>query len=283
MSLTAVFSAKGSPGVTTLACLLGALWPLDSAVPTVFVAECDPSGADIAARFGIGQHPGITSLALALRHPGDLDSLLARHAQELPGGLQVLVGPVGSEAARALDVQLAGVADLFARHACPVVADCGRLDTGARGQLEMIRRAEPALLVVQPEVPAVAHARAAVEWLTGAAGLDRSRFAFVMSGQGKLSAREVESFMGLECLGALPRDGRAADIACGRPAKAKSLESLPLVKALRALLPLRVQLCPAERPDPARGSRQAGVSLDGFTDGTTYPAQLAGAQVPVSA
>ena len=45
MGLLSVVSAKGSPGATTTALLLGALWPR----PTV-LAECDPSGSDVAWR-----------------------------------------------------------------------------------------------------------------------------------------------------------------------------------------------------------------------------------------
>lgn len=45
MGLLAVASAKGSPGVTTAAMLIGGLWPRPSVV-----VECDPAGGDIATR-----------------------------------------------------------------------------------------------------------------------------------------------------------------------------------------------------------------------------------------
>src|ERR1019366_10538581 len=48
-------SAKGAPGVTTLACVLGAVWPTHRAV---VVAECDPSGGDLAGRFALSTRTG---------------------------------------------------------------------------------------------------------------------------------------------------------------------------------------------------------------------------------
>ena len=64
VTIISVCSAKGSPGVTTLACALGAVWPAER---RVMVAECDPSGGDIAARFGLSAKRGMTSLILEAR------------------------------------------------------------------------------------------------------------------------------------------------------------------------------------------------------------------------
>ncbi len=50
VTLIAVCSGKGSPGVSTLACVAGAVWPPDR---RIVIAECDPSGNDLAARFGM--------------------------------------------------------------------------------------------------------------------------------------------------------------------------------------------------------------------------------------
>ena len=45
MSLVALAADKGSPGVTTAAVALAAVWPRPA-----LVAECDPSGGDLAMR-----------------------------------------------------------------------------------------------------------------------------------------------------------------------------------------------------------------------------------------
>ena len=45
MSLIVIGAAKGGPGVTTAAVALAAVWPRRA-----IVAECDPSGGDLALR-----------------------------------------------------------------------------------------------------------------------------------------------------------------------------------------------------------------------------------------
>ena len=49
MSLIAVAAGKDSRGVTTTALALAAVWPRARAV---LLAECDPSGGSLAARYG---------------------------------------------------------------------------------------------------------------------------------------------------------------------------------------------------------------------------------------
>jgi len=87
MTLLSIFSIKGAPGVTTLACLLGAAWPEPGAVAVV---EADPAGGDLAARFGLSVHRGWSSLISSTRRSEEAPSL-DPHLQELPGGLPVLV------------------------------------------------------------------------------------------------------------------------------------------------------------------------------------------------
>lgn len=90
MTRVALCSAKGSPGVTTLACVLGAVWPTDRAI---VVAECDPSGGDLAGRFGLSTRIGMTSLVLTERQGAGGPTDYRTHVQQLPGGLDVLVAP----------------------------------------------------------------------------------------------------------------------------------------------------------------------------------------------
>ncbi|MCP5854114.1 hypothetical protein NL323_29700, partial [Klebsiella pneumoniae] len=53
MSLIVLGAAKGAPGVTTAAVALAAVWPRSAVV-----AECDPSGGDLALRLtGAGGRP----------------------------------------------------------------------------------------------------------------------------------------------------------------------------------------------------------------------------------
>jgi MinD-like ATPase involved in chromosome partitioning or flagellar assembly len=97
VSLVAVAAAKAAPGVTTSALAMAAAWP---AGRQVLLVEADPGGGDLAARFGLAAEPGLVSLAAAARRQID-SALVGDHAQKLPGGLGVLVGPPGPEQAAA--------------------------------------------------------------------------------------------------------------------------------------------------------------------------------------
>jgi len=97
MSMVAFAAAKGAPGVTTAAAAVAAVWPAERGV---LLAECDPGGGDLAARFGLPAQPGLVSLAAAARRELDA-AMVAQHTQTLPGGLRVLVGPPGAEQAAA--------------------------------------------------------------------------------------------------------------------------------------------------------------------------------------
>ncbi len=128
MSLILLGAGKGAPGVTTAAVALAAVWPRRGVV-----AECDPSGADLALRLvnqegrPLAQDRGMLSLATAVGS-NQAELALSDHVQTAAGGLDVLVGPPSPRHAAALlplwpalGVQLAGAVD------CDVLADCGRL------------------------------------------------------------------------------------------------------------------------------------------------------------
>ena len=97
MALIAIAADKGSPGVTTSALALAAVWPR-----RVLLAETDPAGGDLvyrsrAAHGGtLDPNSGMLSLAATARR-GLAAEQLWDHAQPLTGGLDVLVGLVGNE------------------------------------------------------------------------------------------------------------------------------------------------------------------------------------------
>jgi MinD-like ATPase involved in chromosome partitioning or flagellar assembly len=230
MTLVTLCSAKGSPGVTTLACVLGAVWPAGRAV---VVAECDPSGGDLAGRFGLSSRLGMTSLVLTERQgAGEVPDYRA-HTQQLPGGLDVLVAPTGADSATALDRELGISSSDLVAGGCDLVADCGRLLPGSMGQARMIRAADRALLVVRPDVAGIAHAR----WAIGRIGeLSPAGAAVVTMGAGTFAPAEVSEELGLDVLGAIPVDPRAAMMACGVAGTARAFVRSDLVAFARELL-----------------------------------------------
>lgn len=159
MSLILLGAAKGAPGVTTTAVALAAVWPRRAVV-----AECDPSGGDLALRLigqrgnPLSQDRGMLSLATAVRSNAS-DVQLNEHLQIAAGGLEVLVGPPSPRHATAIeDVWPALGVRLDATEGHDVVADCGRLIPASTG-LALERAARLLVLAVRATTAGLAHLR----------------------------------------------------------------------------------------------------------------------------
>ena len=274
MTVVAVCSAKGSPGVTTLACALGAVWP---AGRQVLVAECDPSGGDLAVRFGLSARSGITSLVLARRQAAASGAGVSSHVQRLPGGLEVLVGPIGADAAAAVDHELAKVPSGVLPNETDSIVDCGRVVPSAPGQRRMLADANHLLVLARADASALAHARWVLDWLDTLRPV--SMTSLVLEGEGPFSAREASTALGSQILGVVPYDTRGAAAASGLPGKTRGFERSPLVAAARQIVACILPDEPATernaRPAPARiagrldpGTRQSdnGQSDNGQSD-----------------
>ncbi|GLZ37882.1 chromosome partitioning protein [Actinokineospora sp. NBRC 105648] len=215
--LVVVFSLKGSPGVTTLALALAARWPEG---PQPIVVECDPAGGDLVARYRLEQAPGLVSLAAAGRRSSD-PGLLQQHTQELPGGLRVVVGPVGAEQARATLVELAQQQTSAMRAAADtpdtvVIADCGRVDPDSPA-MSIIRSADAMLLVTRARDDQLAHVsgklRSVARW--------GRRPGLVVVGEGYPTS-EIERALGVNVMGRIPHEDKDAAALAGRPGRGRS-------------------------------------------------------------
>ncbi len=172
MSLIALTAAKGAPGVTTAAIALAGVWPRAGFGNwPVLLAECDPSGGDVALRLRgpgqrvLAQDRGMISLAAAIRQPDFAESMLWDHVQTLDGGLPVLISPSAPRLTAAMEVTWPLVAGTLAGlDATDVIADCGRLHASGGGR-EVLARADLVLMLVRPSIPAVAHLRNGIEAL----------------------------------------------------------------------------------------------------------------------
>ncbi|MFC5108996.1 MinD/ParA family ATP-binding protein [Kibdelosporangium philippinense] len=209
--LAAFCSLKGSPGVTTMVTAIAARWPVQE---TPIMVEADPAGGDLAARFRLKESPGLLSLAAAARR-GSGPALLRQHSQQLPGGLDVVVGPVGAEQAhKALSVLTsAGAAALRQAADHPGVAvlvDCGRADPDSSA-MPIIRAADAMILVARPQDDALAHVAVKLhvvrQW--------SRKPCFVLVGDGHPTT-EVSRVLGIPVLGRVPRDDKGAHVLSGR-------------------------------------------------------------------
>lgn len=251
MTRVTLCSAKGSPGVTTLACVLGAVWPADRAV---VVAECDPSGGDLAGRFGLSTRVGMTSLVLTERQGAVGTTDYRDHVQQLPGGLDVLVAPPGPDSASALDRELGVTASDMIPSDCDLLADCGRLLPGAVGQEKMIRAADDVILLVRPDVTGIAHARWAA---TRIGALSRSVASVVLVGAGGFTTAEVAEELDVHVVGVVPFDPGAARMACGSPGTTRRFVRSGLVAFAREMAAAFVGRAPrGSTPPPARADER---------------------------
>ncbi|MCX5204948.1 hypothetical protein OG897_26270 [Streptomyces sp. NBC_00237] len=164
MALITLLADKGSPGVTTTATALAAVWPR-----RVLLAEADPSGGDLVYRSSaahggpLDPNTGLLSIAATARR-GLAAEQLWDHAQQLSGGLDVLAGLGSSEQAAGLAGQWAMLGSAFAAladspyGAADVIADCGRIGAGSP-TLDLLPHADLALLLTRTEPEHLARVR----------------------------------------------------------------------------------------------------------------------------
>lgn len=266
MSVVALCSLKGSPGVTTAALALANATHLQG---HALVAELDPAGGDLASRLGIPSEPGIASLAAAGRHElrGEL---LEEHLQHV-GGVDFLVAPAGASSARSalgvLNGALVQVLNEMSERV--VICDLGRLDPSASGQ-ELVAGADLVLVVARPVLSDLAHL---AEEENGWRRLGAS-VALVLSGEPSVlrreryPAEEVSSALGIEVLGTLAWDPKGVSVMLGRHREVRRSALVQSARALAASLLRRLpgagaepEAEPAEVPQPITGPAPAAAEL----------------------
>lgn len=254
MSLLAIGSVKGSPGATTVSVALAACWLPERQIVLV---EADPAGGDLGARFGLTAEPGLVTLASATRRASTADSLVA-HAQQLPGGLPVVVGPASAKQARAaLAMLVPAVTSTWSTLNTDVLVDCGRLDPSSP-MLDVLAHADLAVVVTRPELADLHHLAARIADLRS-----RSRaLAVVLAGRGPYGPDEVSAAVDAQVVGAIPWDPTGAALLSGRAGSPRRLTRAPLLRAARNLATVLVDSLLADAPSvdneppvPTNGSR----------------------------
>lgn len=250
MSVLALASAKGAPGVTTTAVALGAVWPR-----RVLVAECDPTGGDLAARFRLPPDPSLLSLAVSARR-GELAAAdVWAHTQRLPNGLDVLTGLRATGQDRALAQLWSLLPTALAALDADVLIDCGRLttETVADG---LAGRADLLVLLARPTLEAVVHLADRLEVLRRI-GVDAQ---VVLVGERPFDRASVRDALAAEQLtatlrGVLSDDPRGAAMLAGQPGSQRWLErASPLIRSARRLAGDLAGGLAGQRTQPAAGA-----------------------------
>jgi cellulose biosynthesis protein BcsQ len=166
MGLYAVCAAKGSPGVSTAAVVLGLTWG-----SPVVVADLDPAGGDLALRYRdadgrpLDPDRGLMSLAAAVRR-GSEGADVGEHLQLAGGRLPMLVGVSRPEQVTALGTSWQHVAGALASlPAADVLADCGRVLPGS-ATMPVLTRATAILILTRPAMEDLYHLRERLRALT---------------------------------------------------------------------------------------------------------------------
>ena len=237
--LISLASAKGSPGASTSAPVLAAVWPR----PAV-LAELDPAGSDLVYRarsrdgLPLDSDRGVVSLAAAIRR--DPDAPLQDHLTLIEGDLPVLVGLSRPDQATAIGAGWLGLATSLHQQG-DVIADVGRLAPGAPS-LGVALASDIALVAVRPGVENYGHLRERLSWIVAETSRrsEQARLGILLIAPWKArhEADDLSRLLrgsGLEFprVGALAFDQRAADSLAGR--RSRPLGRTLLVRSARTV------------------------------------------------
>jgi hypothetical protein len=252
-----VGSARSAPGATTVTLGLAATWPTSR---QVVIWEADPDGGVLAARYQLGDRPGLSTLAATIRQGKLTHDVLWHHTQQLPGGTPVVVG---AESAEQAHVILSDVGDRlsswFQRNASvDVIADAGRLSPSSPA-VPLAEQADVTVMVARPvleELRAGGHRLHSLVAGGATAG-------WVLVGDGPYNAAEVEKSFSLPVFAQLPVDVKAADV-LSRGGSSKALSRSLLMRTIRSLAEdLTLKLGAQAPPRPAEtGSPSGAVAVE---------------------
>jgi len=272
MPLIALASVKASPGVTTTALALAAVWPARRRL----LIEADPSGGDLCAWLGLPLAPGLSGLAADVRHDQSR-GVVWRHARQLAGGVHAVAAPAGAEQAAACLATVAGtrIFTQFAAEPAVAVADCGRLDPGSPA-LAVAAQADITLLLVRPRVSELSHLAPRVAALTQA-GLHLGLLLAPDTGrapaEAAYAAGEIAVTLVVPVYARFPDDPGGAAHLVRQLGQFRGCKRLPLARSAASLAaclatapgPPASGAMPASHPDALQRphARQRGVSAGG--------------------
>ena len=234
MSVYALCSPGGSPGVTTTALALALTWS-----PPVLLAECDPAGGSILAGLFAGHLPaprgllgaafdaGVGATTLSAGPGGQLAAL------DSAGGRTFLAGLSDPRQAPGLAPAWPAIARALAAQQADVLADCGRLDAADTQPIAVLAEADLAVLVLRPSLRQVAAAGPRIEMLTQLRG-GTERIGLLLVGDHGHRPAEIAKTLGVAVLATLPSDPRTAAVLSDGVGRRASLTDRPLMRGAKA-------------------------------------------------
>jgi MinD-like ATPase involved in chromosome partitioning or flagellar assembly len=246
-------SVKGAPGVTTLVVGVAARWP---AVGEVMVAEADPRGGDLAARFGLSSAPGLASAATDRRIMSDAD-VATGHAQPLPlanvAALLAPAHPVPATATVRAAVE-AGVLTAIGRHR-PLLIDAGVLDV-ASPVIPLCAAADVVLLVLRDRIEDLVHGAATLDLLADIR--PAGGFGVVVRMTGGHSPSRIGRELGVPVFAEIPSEQLGASVLCGHAVAAPGWARLRLPRAAAGLARKLADYTPPAATSAALAGEEVG-------------------------
>jgi hypothetical protein len=256
VSIYALVSPGGSPGVTTTALALALGWPRQ-----VILAECDPSGGDILAGLFAGHlqaSSGLVPLAVeAGQNPDAAAAALWSQLIELDDerGRHLLAGISDPRQGVGLAPVWPVLATTLTALPADVIADCGRLDSGG-GPEPVLAAASLVTLVLRPSLRQVSKARARVGMLTQLLG-GAQRLALLLVGEGTHTPRDVSRALGIRVAASLPYDEKTAQVLSDGAGSRRGLAARPLIRAAVPAGRALREAAPGRHDAPPRPAAQA--------------------------
>jgi hypothetical protein len=287
VTVVALASVKGSPGVTTAATAIAASWPVGR---KVLLVEADPFGGDLAPRYGSAVTGGLASLSAAARRTLTPEAVW-EHTGELPGGLPVLFGLTNVNQAVANENAWPAIASALAGLDADVVIDAGRLLPSFGGGIRhLLAGADTVAILFAPTLESIVHLRDMLPSL--AAEVRDRRLVVVPTATAGYSAAEIGGTLSVGVGPAMPDDPHAAEALANR----RSVRHLERTRLLRwaADFVSGLQLTPAPDAKASSGepANQTGAGepapddratdLDSRAEAQTIEPAPVGASVEVS-
>jgi hypothetical protein len=257
MTMYALISAGGSPGVTATALALALTWPRP-----VILAECDPGCGDILAGLFAGHLAaprGLLGAAFeASRGPNAVAAELRTQLVPLDesGSRRLLAGITDPRQAPGLSAVWPVIATGLASQDADVIADCGRLDVGASQPLSVLAEASMVIMVLRPTLRQVAAARPRIE-LASQIVSSRAQLGLLLVGDGPLRPADIAKTLEVRVVGTLPDDPGTAAVLSDGTGKRHRLDRSHLMRAARL-----VRLAPSQ-PDRRAVAPELAVSQTG--------------------
>lgn len=166
--LIGVASFKGSPGVTSTALALAAVWPRP-----VVLLEADPAGGDLTYRARAAHggpvygDRGLLRMATGVRGVSAGADAVTEQAQLLACGVNLVQGVASASQARGLSGGLwSAIADACVGAEVDVIADLGRLDRSS-GVMPLVQACATLIPVASCTLESVMHATNGAQDLVG--------------------------------------------------------------------------------------------------------------------